>query len=471
MKVNELVNEITGKEDDSPKSSIEALQQRQRPMPDVAKIEKQWAPTGHDVFQTSIRPDKMVNKPDPENPEKTNKALEKVTRIGLAIQKLIVKRAASFLFGREVVINTSTNNLGDKEKTALEVIKKILSDNKEKSHNKELARELFKCTEVAELWYSYEKTNTSYGFPAVSKIKTSIFSPLKGDSLYPLFDQHGNMIAFSRGFKIKEKGKDVSFFETYTDEEFVQWKESGSAWEEVDRKEIPIKKIPIVYGSQEEVEWADVQNLIDRLEKLLSNFGDTNDYHGSPKIFFTGTLTGFAKKGESGQILEGDKGSTAEYLSWDHAPESVKLEIENLLRMIYSITQTPDISFDSVKSIGAVSGIALKLMFMDAHLKVEDKKEIFDEFLTRRYNILKAYVGELNNGLKAAADSLDLEPEITPYMIGDEAGLVEMLVSATGQKQILSRRSAIKILGWTDDVDTELTDIEDEELDSNPIGV
>jgi DNA-binding Xre family transcriptional regulator len=50
-------------------------------------------------------------------------------------------------------------------------------------------------------------------------------------------------------------------------------------------------------------------------------------------------------RGESGAILqlEGEN-ADAKYLSWEHAPESVKLEIETLLRMIYTITQMPDIS-------------------------------------------------------------------------------------------------------------------------------
>ena len=76
------------------------------------------------------------------------------------------------------------------------------------------------------------------------------------------------------------------------------------------------------------------------------------------------------------------------YVSWQNAPESVKLEIETPLKMIYTITQTPDISFDAVKGLGAISGIALKLLFMDAHLKVQDKREIFDDYLQRRVNII-----------------------------------------------------------------------------------
>ncbi len=76
---------------------------------------------------------------------------------------------------------------------------------------------------------------------------------------------------------------------------------------------------------------------------------------------------------------------------WAQAPESVKLEIETLLRMIYTITQTPDIAFDSVKGIGAVSGVALKLLFMDAHLKVQDKCEVFDDYLQRRLSVIQAF--------------------------------------------------------------------------------
>ena len=467
MKVDEIVFELLGKEVESIPTKIESLKERQRPQPDVKTFEKQWNPNTHDVFDKALRPDKMIKK-DVAGVE--TDAIEKVTRIALALQKLIVKRAASFLFGREVVINTSTNDLNEQEQLAFDSLKKILSTNKEKSLNKEIARELFRCTEVAELWYPIESEKANrYGFESDLKIRNQIYSPLKGYSLFPLFDDTGDMIAFSIEYKMKEAGKDIKFFETFTSDQRIIWRQNGSEWVEVSNVENTIGKIPIVYGFQEEVEWADVQNLIDRLEKLLSNFGDTNDYHGSPKIFVEGELLGFSKKGDSGGILQGDVGTKASYLSWDHAPESVRLEIENQLRMIYSITQTPDISFDSVKAIGAVSGVALKLMFMDAHLKVEDKKEIFDEFLTRRYNIIKAYIGVMNNGLKKAADSLDLEPEITPYMIQDEQALVEMLVSATGQKQILSRKSAIKILNWADDVDSELTDIDDEELDSQPI--
>ena len=235
-------------------------------------------------------------------------------------------------------------------------------------------------------------------------------------------------------------------------------------------KKLAIGKIPVVYGCQPKVEWEDVQSLIERLEKLLSNFADTNDYHASPKIFVEGKIIGFARKGEAGGIIEGEEGAKAQYLSWQSAPESVKLEIETLLKMIYTITQTPDISFDTVKGIGSVSGIALKLLFMDAHLKVQDKCEIFNEYIQRRINVVKAFLAIANKqeqGWQEAAEHLVVEPIITPYIIEDEQSKINILTAANGNKQIASRKATVQRLGWADDVDEEIKAIETEEAQEN----
>jgi len=237
-------------------------------------------------------------------------------------------------------------------------------------------------------------------------------------------------------------------------------------------KQIILGKIPVIYGRQDFVEWEDVQWLINRLETLLSNFADTNDYHASPKIVVKGELVGFTKKGESGSILQLDgDGAEARYLSWEHAPESVRLEIDNLLRMIYTITQTPDISFDSVKGIGAVSGIALKLLFLDAHLKVQEKMEIFDDYLQRRMSIIQAYLAQFNTGLKSACESLTIEPEIVPYMIDDEKAKVDLLMAANGGKPVASQKLTVQQLGWVDDADSEYKQILDEQNASEYVDV
>ena len=452
--------------------------------PETDLYVSQLNPSKHDIFDRVKRPNKQVKADIPE-PHENGKPIapgyiggEKeqtkevaVARIALAIQKLIVKRAVAFCFGNPVTLNAEPEN--EDEKKVLNAVNKILFDTKSRTVNRKVAREIFSTTEAAELWYPVEKPTEKYGFKSKWKLRVAIFSPKNGDKLYPYFDETGDMTAFSRQFSIADKkgktGKTVTYFETYTDTERLMWKHTESAWEIVEGypKPVTIGKIPVIYGRQDFVEWEDVQVLIDRLETLLSNFADTNDYHASPKVVVKGEVTGFAQKGESGAILQLDgDNADAKYLSWEHAPESVKLEIETLLRMIYTIAQTPDISFDSVKGIGAVSGIALKLLFLDAHLKVQDKMEIFDDFLQRRLSVIQAYIGQFNTQLKAAAESLTVEPEIVPYMIEDEKAKVDLLLSANGGKAVVSQKTAVEQLGWVNDSNAEYEQILKEEAAS-----
>lgn len=463
---------------------------RLTPLPNSEQYAAQYDPKLHDINDPRKRPDKLVviDKDSEEygevkninvNAELTTEQgfrIEPVARIALALQKLIVKRAVAFTFGNPVAYDADPQN--DEEKAVLAALKRVLHDVKEKTLNRRVARSLYSTTEVAEYWYPVEgdEGHDLYGFTTKMKFRVALFSPAFGDRLYPYFDDNRDLIAFSREFT--KKADDLTTrtcFETYTKDAHYIWTAEGPTgteaknWELVEGypKQLTIGKIPIVYGSQPAVEWEDVQSLIDRLEKLLSNFADTNDYHASPKIFVEGKILGFARKGEAGAIIEGEEGAKATYLSWAQAPESVRLEIDTLLRMIYTITQTPDISFDSVKGIGAVSGIALKLLFMDAHLKVQDKMEVFDDYLTRRANILLAYLGAANVKSKAAARRLIVSPRITPYIIEDETAKVNLLQGANGGKAVASQKTTVRRLGWAEDPEAELAEIQQEEDRAN----
>lgn len=454
--------------------------------PNTKEHAAQYDPKLHDINDTQKRPDKLVviDKDSDEygevknvnpNVERTTEQgfrIEPVARIALAIQKLIVKRAVAFTFGNPVTYGS--NPEGEDEKALLKAINRAFHDVKEKTLNRRIARSLYSMTEVAELWYPVEvPEHETYGFKTTKKFKVAIFSPMFGDRLYPYFDDTRDMVAFSRQFTRKDRDMITrTYFETYTKDKHYLWccdgldgEVAGKNWTLVEGfpKELTIGKIPVIYACQPQVEWEDVQSLIDRLEKLLSNFADTNDYHASPKIFVQGKVIGFARKGEAGAIIEGENGATAQYLAWQNAPESVKLEIETLLRMIYTITQTPDISFDTVKGIGAISGVALQLLFMDAHLKVQDKSEIFSDYLQRRVNVLKAFFKQAHLEWSKACDNLIIEPEIVPYIIEDELSKINILTSANGNKQIASRRATIQRLGWADNVDEEEKAIINEE--------
>ena len=440
---------------------IDTLKRRATTAPDVDKYTKELDPAGHLINDRVYRKDKVVKGSDGK--ERT----EQVARIAISLQKEIVKKSVAFLFGNspKIIGNAQT----DEEKKVLIAIDKIMADNKAYSLNRKVARSVFSYQEAAEYWFpiAMDKEFTNYGYSTKIKIKHMIFSPERGDKLYPVFDATGDLVAFSREYEQVSGSEKIYYFETYTSEEkTIYWKGTGngapSNWELKDTKQFAIKKMPIVYAYKPAVEWEDVQTIIERLEKLLSNFADTNDYHASPKIFVKGKLIGFSQKGEAGAILEGDANTEVKYLSWQHAPESVKLEIETLLGLIYDMTNTPRISFENMKGMGAISGVALKLLFMDAHLKVKDHEEVFGEYLQRRLNVIKEYIAAAVPELREAASSLDVYAEILPYVMGDQQSELELIMSANGGKPVISQKTAVELAGLVDDSEKEWQAIQEE---------
>lgn len=447
-------------------SAIYKVLTSQKKETDISELKKQWGVKEHKVCDKTERKDRTVVYEDPDAPvdqPKTFQRLEPVARIPIPFQKAIVGKAVSFLFGNPVTVSAQTKT--DKETEALQAITRILDDNKADSKNRQIARQLFRSTEVAEIWYPLEgDSHETYGFKTKFRLRMAMFSPWDGSHLFPYFDEFGDMIAFSREYTVtNDEAKQERHFECYTADVIRRWKQiQGADWELYYNKVNIVGKIPVVYAYQEQAEWEDVQYAIERLETLLSNHADTNDYNGSPTVIAEGGILSLGKKGEQGKVLEIEKGGKVEYLSWDHAPESVKMEIDNLFRIIYSFTQTPDISFDSVKGISSISGIALKLLFMDAHLKVMDKREIFDPYLSRRVNLIKAFLSKFSVGDAAIYNNLQVDTLIKPYLITDEKERLDMLVTASGGKALISQRSAVGLTGLVADQDAEYEQLQKE---------
>lgn len=429
----------------TPEEQINVLMVDRTGKPKLEDLKKAWKVSEHrTISDKTFLPDKEVK-------DKEGKVIKTkpVNRIAMPVQKYIVNSAVSFGFGNPVTIQSNAEE-GSQEETVQKAIEKILLQNKADIKNRQAARELYRSTEIAEYWY-YQKAETheDYGFPCNFRIKLKLFIPWKNDTLYPMFNEYDDMVAFSRGFTLlNSEKKAVEYFETFTDTEVVRFMKGENGWEIVPMEDIGknvIEKIPIVYATQEETEYEDVKFDIERLELLLSRHAEINDYHAAPTTFIKGKVTGLPQAGESNKAIQGGPESDMKVLSWDAAPESVKLEIETRLENIHKFTKTPDL-FRQVKGLNQVSGIMLKMLFMDAHLKVQEKAEIWEEYFTRRYNILKAYVGKLlNTSLLEASNKLELEPVIKPYMIQDTKEWVETLMTANGNKPLISQQLSAEL--------------------------
>ena len=113
----------------------------------------------------------------------------------------------------------------------------------------------------------------------------------------------------------------------------------------------------------------------------------------------------------------------------------------------------------------ALSGESRKQMFIDAELKVGDESGDLLELFDREVNVVKAFLKlMLGTAYHADIDALSVEVVITPYRITDEKERVERLMTANGNKPIMSQRESIEEYGHSDNVDQTLKEIAEQEM-------
>ena len=431
---------------------ITQLQQK-KDIPDYATLKSQYDPDDHKVLQSLYRPQKAVRRAtgtlDSYGNETYTTEYEEVNRIAAPFQRLIVERAVGFLLGNPVKLKSDAEGEDQEQLTAM--VQRTLDENKADYFNRKLARTVMSQCEAAELWYLVEdatfwKRTIKQSDNNLFKLRVKLLSPENGDGLWPWFDEYGDMIAFSREYTITDSdGKVSPHFDTWTNTMQYQRVSVNGEWVVTAVVNV-LGKIPVIYYSQAEAEWAQVQTAIERYETKVSNFADTNDYFGSPMVKVIGEVASLPDKATSGKVIQLTAGSDAAYMSWSSAPESEKLEFEQLEKLIYAMTQTPNISFEQMKSMGGdMSGFAIKLMFTDAHLKVENKIELFGEMFQRRINLIQHVCGKvINVRLEPQVDLLWIEPVFTPYLPKNVREEVEILSVARASKPLISQRTAIE---------------------------
>jgi SPP1 family phage portal protein len=430
----------------------------------------------HAIFD---RQDKIVGEGD------SARTVE-VAKLGIPFQKKIVNTATSFLFGQPVKL--IKNNEEEQFDELYNNFTAAWKQAKLNYHNRKLARRLMVETRVAELFYirTYNKAEPNEeteedeqanfipqnGENFEKKLKVLLLCQKNGDDIFPVWDSLGDLVGFIRQYtasiEVEGEVKDVEMAEIYTDR-FNYVCQKLDEWT-VQRYANPFGKIPVIYYEQGAAEWADVQSLIERVEFMVSTNADTNDYFGSPAVVAKGELKSAPEKGEVGKVFEVEptivEGRATfgdlSYLTWDRAPEAIKLEYETLKDLIYSQTATPDLSFNNVKGTTNLSGIALKFMFLDSLLKAMDKEEVFGEGLERRISLLKRMLSVVDLQANKGMEDLDISVEFASVLPENIQELITTLQSAVGGSSIMSQESAVKQNPLVEDPEAEITLLEGE---------
>lgn len=429
---------------------ISALQNKNISTPAWSDLRAEYDPRLHPVMDKAHYPDIV-----------TDNTIQHVTRITCNLQQLAVRRMSELVTGIPVkrVYNATT----DGQQEVARSIEAILQRARIDSVNVERTNLLFASCEVMTLWYATPEATTAYGFLSPMKLRCRNFSPMLGDSLYPLFDEYGDMQAMSVAYSRRTGRDTVRFFDTYTSDRHIKWSQEGGTWHEVENEPITLSKIPAIYAHRPTPVWEDTSKTVYEIEWALSRNGNYLRQNSKPLfVVFADEAIQYGDERDPDRefrsVMQYPKGSTAQYITWGQAVENLKFYVEQLRSLFFTQLQLPDWSYERM-SQQALSGESRKQMFIDAQLKVKDESGRLLEFFDREVNVIKAFLKVLRPNLRADIDALGVETVITPFSINDEADTIKNLITANGGEPIISQRESIEMYGRSKDVSQTLDEI------------
>lgn len=399
----------------------------------------------------------------------------KAVRIPINFPKKIVTTATAFEVGKPVTLVASV------ESDLTKLIDQIWKSNRLNAAIQKLITIKKTETQAAIQFYILDLDQMSrfgkvlkiFGLGEQKKeIKAKILDNTSG-KMTPYFDGSGNMIAFMWEYVTKEGDKSVNNVQIWDTKNVHNLNDSSGSMKYADKGMLlhGFDRIPIVYASQDEPEWFDVKELIDRMETSLSKLGGSNDYSAYPLLMLFGEVTNLPDKDDDGKVLvfpmkKDDDGKyvngKAEFLTASNATESIKLELENLKGFIYSISQTPDLSFDNVKGLGTVSGVALKLLFLDAMIKAMSNEGENRTMIERIINIIISGISVTTN-TKMSTEAASLYYDIIfNSIIPDDLQTASEIITSLRTAGLISKQTAIKLLDLVEDPKAELELIKSE---------
>ena len=239
---------------------------RKTELPNAHSLYNDWNPNKHEIvideekypkIKITIKPEERITDPTTgkEHVEPAVKKEVDPNRIALPIEQDIVNIQTAFTVGTEPVLDCQPDQ---SEESLLSALKQVSKKNKLKYQNKKLVRSWLAEQEVAEYWYVVKddgfwaklkrKISGIFGKSKPEyRLKSAIWSPFRGDELYPFFNDNGDLVALSREYKKKDLNDvEITCFMTITKDMVYQW-ELTSNWTDKGSFTHGFKKMPVIY--------------------------------------------------------------------------------------------------------------------------------------------------------------------------------------------------------------------------------
>ena len=438
---------------------INALKKRTICVPLWSVLLKTYETSNHEVLTDTI------SLKDKENGEKSS-------RIAIGLDKLLASRFNQFTFA--IPVKREYNKPSNDTQTAIiSAIEKIYENAHIDTMNFKRGIAYYAACEMFTIWYTVKRENTIYGFPCKYKLKCKTFSPMDRVCLYPIIDELDDMIAMSFEYDKKVSDtKTITIFETYTEDRHFVWEKDnqGNSWEEKTAhikedgtvesgEQIIINKIPGVYLWRPFPVYDGLGGIRHELEYSLSRNGNVISYNSAPIVKVKGGIIGKEKKGESSRIWRVESDGDISYVSWNQSQDAVINQTNTLLKLYWMLSQMPDISFDNMKGLGNIGYDARQTLFTEARLKITEESGAWKECFEREFNVIKAFLKQMNQSWANEIDNITCKHIITPYVPEDENNSINVRMKANGGLPVESQLESIIKLGQSKDPISTLKEI------------
>lgn len=293
-------------------------------------------------------------------------------------------------------------------------------------------------------------------------VKTVILSRSNGYKLRHLIDQYGNMQAFAYGYVLKEGGRNVQHWDFETSD-FLFFCKSGIGGWEVTTYPNPTGKINVIYYQQRKA-WHGVEQRLKRDEMLDSKTADTNNYFADPLAKASTDVIQSMTSPETigGLIQTTGQNSVFEYINPPQSSESREAEKRSLNTSILFDTYTPDLSYDNLKGMGSLSGVAIKNSMTIGYIKRNRNIGVYKQLVRRDLHLMLEILVLLHPEKADDIRGLKIDFEFAEPFDSDN-GENQSRIADLYQKGVVSLEEAVRQLAICDDVNSEIKRLKDAE--------
>lgn len=405
---------------------------------DVDNALKEYYPQKHDIMK---RPNRFPK----------NKQPYITCKLPRARQRYINEIELFFLLGNPIIWKKDE---GSDE--AFKLFTDFIRDTRFNSSMRKIKRIAGSETECAKYYHLYKDEK---GLPQCDVV---IIARSLGYEIRTLKDQYGKLICAAYGYKLRgANGKAVQHWDFFTQDATYLTKKETVGWS---KEEYPnfTGKINLIYYNQPK-SWDGVEPRLNREEELDSKIGDTNNYFADPIAIATSdVVSSMVDPTIPAKLLHATgPNSKFEYVNPPQASELRASEKEDLADSILFDTFTPDFSFDKLKGLGSLSGVAIRNAMALGYLKRSNRMEIYDELVDRDVSVMIAVLKFLHPTMEKELDELRVSFEFAEPFGYDEAEnwkKIEGLYTAG----LISLDEAVNRLGLTDTPAEEVAKILEE---------